>query len=65
MQCGQLLQNFSLIHLYRRTNVAFRENVLPLSCLLHPAVLSEFLNVRLTASCFYQAALGVPDATLE
>lgn len=59
MQCGQLLQNFSLIHHYRRTNVAFWENALALSCLLllHSAVLSEFLSVSLTASCFYQSAL--------
>lgn len=63
MRCGQLLRNFSLVHLYRRTNVAFWESTLPLSCLPHPAVLSELLGVCLTAFCFYQSALGVPDAT--
>lgn len=46
MQCGQLLQNLSFIHLYKRTNVAFRENALSLSCLLllQPAILSEFFK---------------------
>jgi len=67
VQWGQLLQNFSFIHLYKGTNVAFQENAVPLPhlLLLHPAVLSEFLSISLSASCFYQPVLGVPGATWE
>lgn len=67
VQTGQLLQNLSLIHLYRGTVAAFQENAVPLSCLLqlHPAVLFDFLSITLSASCFYQPALGVPDAAWE